>query len=134
MRPSHPRRFLLEVWYTFSMIIIISLFFENVLTARVESVAFWLRLAALTAMIVLAFFVILDHQRKAPESDGQRRLERVYTEQLRRKDIIIEDLKRRNQMLLRTAFRQAEKTSELSRHARQLAKDAQEQDTTEEEK
>jgi len=132
MRPITSHRFLLEVWYTFSMIIIISLFFENVLTARVESIAFWLRLIALTAMIVLAFFVILDHRRRAPESDGRSDVERAYAEQLRRKDALIGDLKRRNQTLMRTVFRQAEKTSELSRHARQLAKDVQEQDTTEE--
>lgn len=50
------------------------------------------------------------------------RLKNYFHEEIKRKDSIIKELKERNEILLKSTIRQAEKTIELNMYARNIEK------------
>jgi len=109
------RRSLIRVWYALVVAILTGLFIEQLMSFRLDSLLFWLRLLAFGIALTLSFFVFTGRPAR-PRIGG------VYAEQLRRKDRVISELRERNGLLMQTALKQAEKTREISQHARRLEK------------
>jgi hypothetical protein len=102
----------IHLWYVLVVSVLTGLLVEHLLTFEPESVLSWFRLALFTGLLILSFFAY----------PPRVRIGDAYAEQLRRKDKAIKELQERNELLARTAVRQAEKTREISEKARGLLK------------
>lgn len=100
---------LVHIWYGIIVAILVALLYENVVKIELGSAAFWLRLVFLLIALVLTFYIVGDIFR--PEM-AARRVEKIYSRELRRKSEEIKRLKMEKELFASSALKQASKNVE----------------------
>ena len=101
---------LIHIWYGIIVAILVALLYEHAVKIEFGSAVFWLRLVFLLIALVLTFYIVGDIFR--PEM-AAKRVEKIYSRELRRKSDEIKRLKMEKEMFARSAIKQAKEKMEL---------------------
>lgn len=110
-----------SVWFGMVIMVVVALLFELILAAEFSDPLYWFRMIMMTFIAALSIMVFMQRRDAAKRHDRQvKKLEKVYASHVRRKNLQIQELKKRNEFLIRTALKQAERAKSISDQAKML--------------
>ena len=102
------------MWYALIVIVLTSLFIEQLFAFNIMDALSWARLILFTCLLISSFFVYPFFSETSSE--------KAYTNHLERKNHEIKELQKKNGILMQTAMKQAKKTYEISMLAKKITK------------
>jgi len=112
---------LYSIWFGLVAMLVVALLVELLFIADFSSLAYWFRLIAVVVIAALSVLVFMQRYDASKRHNRQmKKLEKVYAGQIRRKNMQIKDIKKKNDFLIKTALKQAERAKSISDQARML--------------
>jgi hypothetical protein len=110
---------LIGIWYALILIILASLLYEQTAKFDFTSILFWVRWALLIVALLLSFYVLEDIL--MPHKVA-RRVEKVFSKELQRKDHRIRQLKEEKDLFMNSALKRSEENQKLKEALRRNSK------------
>jgi amino acid permease len=109
------RQRLFKIWVFVVIALLIVVFYESVSLFDFGSIAYWIRLTAVLAVLTFTFYIVYTKDNKR----GDAR-EKWYADELKRRDSQIEDLRTQNSIIMKTSLKQSENAAKWGDYAKRL--------------
>lgn len=112
---------IVEIWFVFVIIILLILLYDTIFNIKVFSISFWARLLFLVIAFTLSVLIANDYLMKGKISRRKiRTMQEQYAYLVKRKDDEIDELKKQQELILKSSVKRTTKQREIEEELNKL--------------